>query len=123
MKQLFLLLTALLTVEAANAAPLTLTATIKEVAVIARPGVDYGGVQISVVEPITGTGCTAADLASGFYYSSFTSTAVMPLIQLIHAQAIAAKAQDLKIKVFYDSASTCYPGYGVGFTGISIPYP
>lgn len=106
-------------VNAASATTLTLVTTVKEVTAIGRPGVDYGGVQIAVVDPITGTSCAAADLAKGFYNSSGQSVGSLVYVQVLQNQALSAMAQGLQVRVTFDSAA-CVSGYGVNIMSLTV---
>lgn len=105
-----------------NAAPLTMTTTVKSVAVGFRSAVDWGYVRIAVSDPITGTACAASDTAKGFFSTSGLEPRSLPYIQLMQSQAAVSKAQDLKVQITYDTASTCYQGHGVGFSEITVLY-
>lgn len=123
MKMIFRLFLLMLLSVSAHAAPLTLVTTVKSVATVARPGYDWGGLSIRVAEPITGTACAAADLAKGFYFTTLAEPRALAWAQMQQSVAMVAGALGATVRVTYDSASTCYSGYGVGFVGIEVLYP
>ena len=123
MKRILIFLVSIFVFDASIASPLTLTTSVESVTVIARPGVDYGGLLISVSSPITGTSCADADLEKGFYVSSGANAGSVQIAQMYQSQALFASAQSLKITVHYDSYSGCQPGWGVYFTQIAVESP
>ena len=109
----------------ALATPVSLTSKVKSVSLVGRPGVDYGGVQILLDAPITGTACAPADVARGFYYSSGTAASGAIVLQAYMNLALSAQAQDIPMTINYDTATACVSGYGVGMpaTPVTLPTP
>lgn len=72
------------------ATPLYMEVTVKSVSVIGRPGIDWSGVQVETVEPITGTACAPADVAKGFYFRIVTNASGIGVSRQYQTQALAA---------------------------------
>lgn len=102
------------------AAPLVITSKVESVSLVGRPGTDYGGIQIKLTSPITGTACATADVSRGFYYSAGATAQGAIVMQAYMNLALSAQAQDLALTVNYDSATACSPGYGIGMPATPI---